>query len=157
MGLDASSGKVIISDGSGKTKKLGKKLGCLLEPGDVVALIGPLGAGKTVIAKGIAAGLGVVEEITSPSFNIALEYCGRIKLYHIDFYRLEKAGDAVDIGIDEYIYGDGVTVIEWADHLPGLMPPDHIEIRMDFGPKKNERVIRIIAHGSRMNEKAANV
>lgn len=105
------------------TRKLGLRLGAVLEPFDFVALTGDLGAGKTHLVKGLAHGLGVVAEITSPTFTLIHEHThGKIPLYHIDLYRLDSPDEALKIGLDEYLDGDGVTVIEWADKFPVLIP-----------------------------------
>jgi tRNA threonylcarbamoyladenosine biosynthesis protein TsaE len=94
-----------------------------LRRGDVLALCGELGAGKTHFVKGVAAGLGTSAEITSPTFTLIHEYPGgRLPLYHFDFYRLEDEDEALKIGLDEYLDGDGVCIIEWADKFPGLLP-----------------------------------
>lgn len=94
-----------------------------LRRGDVVALVGDLGAGKTHLAKGIAIGLGVEEEASSPTFTLIHEYPGgRLPLYHIDLYRLESEDEAMRIGLDDYLHGEGVTVVEWADKFASLMP-----------------------------------
>jgi len=96
-----------------------------LRPGDVIALVGELGAGKTRFVQGLAHGLGVSDStyVRSPSFTLMNEYDGgRLRLYHFDFYRLVEPEELGDLGLDEYFYGDGVTVVEWADRFPGSMP-----------------------------------
>jgi tRNA threonylcarbamoyladenosine biosynthesis protein TsaE len=96
-----------------------------LKPGDVLALVGELGAGKTRFVQGLAHGLGVSDStyVRSPSFTLMNEYDGgRLTLYHFDFYRLAEPDELGDLGLDEYFYGDGVTVVEWADRFPGSMP-----------------------------------
>ena len=122
---------------------LGERLGRLLRPGDVVALFGDLGAGKTVITKGIAAGLGVEADVHSPTFTLIHEHLGEIPLYHVDLYRLSDENEVRMLGIDEYIYGDGVTVIEWADRMPNLLPPERIDITMTMqGDDRREIALR---------------
>ena len=103
---------------------MGRKLGALLKQGDVIALVGELGSGKTWFTKGLALGLGVDEEtvVTSPSFALLNEYNGRYAFYHIDAYRLEKLDDFFLAGLEEYLYGDGVVAIEWADRWPEALP-----------------------------------
>ncbi len=147
-----AQGKVVISTNPDGTREIGKKLGLLLGPGDLVALAGPLGAGKTVFVKGMASGLGVEEEVTSPSFNIVIEYRGRAPFYHVDFYRLGIESEAIGVGVEEYIYGEGVTAIEWADRFPNLLPPRRLDVRIDFGKKDQERVLMFMPHGKRMEE-----
>jgi len=129
------------------TWETGRYLGELLEAGDVVALIGELGCGKTYLTKGIAHGLGVPENyyITSPSFTIINEYQGRVPLYHIDLYRMEKGFNEEALGLKEYLYSPGVVVIEWAEKLPEL-PQTRIEVRMEIIGDQ-ERKVEIIGHG----------
>ncbi len=114
----------IISHDPRETFEIGRRLGAELVRGDVLALAGDLGAGKTHLTKGIAAGLGVLgEEVTSPTFTLIHEYPGgRLPLYHVDLYRLETAAEALDLGLDDYLAGDGVTVLEWADKFAELVP-----------------------------------
>ena len=101
----------------------GRALGATLRRGDVLGLCGDLGAGKTHFVKGLAAALGANADVTSPTFTLIHEYIGgRFPLYHFDFYRLDDEDDALKIGLDEYLDGDGVCVIEWADKFPGLLP-----------------------------------
>lgn len=96
----------------------GRRLAGELGPGAIVSLEGGLGAGKTTLAKGIAAGLGVHDTVTSPTFTIISEYLGRIPLYHMDLYRIEDEEELYNLGIDDFLYGDGVCLIEWIDRLP---------------------------------------
>ena len=104
----------------------GRELAAGLRPGSVVALIGGLGAGKTHVTKGIAAGLGFEGEVTSPTFTLVHEYTGpglRLPVFHFDFYRLDAAAEAVALGWDDYLEREGVCVVEWADRFPELLPP----------------------------------
>lgn len=130
----------IISHNPQETFELGRKFAGELRRGDVLALAGDLGAGKTQFAKGIAAGLGVEAEVTSPTFTLIHEYPGgRLPLYHIDLYRLELEEEALKIGIDDYLAGDGVTIVEWADKFSGLMPPNAQNVRwVKFRPLKGD-------------------
>jgi len=113
----------IISHSPQETFELGRQLAATLRRGDVLALAGDLGAGKTQFTKGLAAGLGVEADVTSPTFTLIHEYPGgRLPLFHIDLYRLEDEDEVLGIGIDEYLDGDGVTVIEWADKFATLLP-----------------------------------
>ncbi len=107
-----------------ETIDLGRRIGALLYPGDVIALTGPLGSGKTWLTKGIALGLGVdpAMVITSPSFSLVNEYNAGYPLYHMDLYRLERISDILATGLEEYLYNDGVAVVEWADRLPEILP-----------------------------------
>jgi tRNA threonylcarbamoyladenosine biosynthesis protein TsaE len=114
-----------------ETIGFGARLAAGLQPGDVLGLIGELGAGKTALVKGIARGLGITREVTSPTFTLIHEYGGgRLPLFHVDLYRLESVGQALAIGIDEYLNGAGVTVIEWAEKIDPLLPERTRRIRI---------------------------
>ncbi len=114
----------IISASADATITHGHAVAATLRRGDVLALSGELGAGKTHFVKGLAAGLGATSAVTSPTFTLLHEYPGgRLPLYHFDFYRLDDADEALRIGLDEYLFGDGVCVIEWAEKFPALLPP----------------------------------
>ncbi|WP_338833257.1 tRNA threonylcarbamoyladenosine biosynthesis protein TsaE [Moorella humiferrea] len=118
------------------TRELGRVLGGLLEPGDVVILTGELGAGKTTLAQGLARGLEVKGRITSPSFTLIQEYEGRIPFFHVDVYRLEDPEAALELGLDEYFYGGGVTAVEWGRLLgEELLPPEYLEVSLEYGPE----------------------
>ena len=121
-----------ISNSVEETIRIGVEVAKKLKKGDVVALVGNLGAGKTVFTKGIAKGLGVKDAcyVNSPTFVIIKEYKGRLPLYHFDIYRLLKSS-SIDIETyEEYFYGDGVTVVEWADKIKDLLPPGHILVNI---------------------------
>jgi len=111
------------------TKDVGFKLGRLLKPGDIVCLEGNLGVGKTIFVQGIALGLDVEDYVTSPTFNIIHEYNGRIPMYHMDVYRLNSVGEMEDLGYDEYFYGKGVVVIEWAEKIQQIIPEERLWIK----------------------------
>lgn len=134
----------MISKSIEETIGAGAKLAKKLKAGDVVALIGNLGAGKTVFTKGIAKGLGVknVRYVNSPTFVIIKEYKGRLPLYHFDLYRLEKSGVIDSENFEEYFYGRGVTVIEWADKIRSLLPGKYVEVRLTV-TGENKRKIEI--------------
>ncbi|MDR0852703.1 MAG: tRNA (adenosine(37)-N6)-threonylcarbamoyltransferase complex ATPase subunit type 1 TsaE [Clostridiales Family XIII bacterium] len=118
----------------------GRKLGRSLVPGTVIALVGDLGAGKTTLSKAIAEGLGVTECVTSPTFTILCEYrTGRLPLFHFDVYRLDDPEEMENIGYEDYFYGNGVTIVEWADKIEELLPKDAIVIRIDSGKNPWER------------------
>lgn len=126
-----------------ETVRLGKMLGEMAQPGEVICLDGDLGAGKTTLAQAIAAGLQVPSAyyVTSPSFAIFHEYPGRIPLYHMDFYRLNDSSEIVDLGLDEYFYLKGLTVIEWSERGQDLLPEEHLHIRLESAGE-NERIAR---------------
>ncbi len=151
---DNATVKNLRSTGPRYTWELGQKLGKLLRAGDVVALSGPLGVGKTLFVKGIAAGFGVKEEVTSPSFNIVIEYRGRGCFYHVDYYRLTKEAEAIEVGVEEYLYSGGVAVIEWAEKFPNLLPLNRLEMELSFGEDDEERLIAFRAFGDGMGKLA---
>ncbi|WP_173327718.1 tRNA (adenosine(37)-N6)-threonylcarbamoyltransferase complex ATPase subunit type 1 TsaE [Eubacterium pyruvativorans] len=125
------------------TKAFGRKLAEELEAGDILALIGDLGTGKTTLTKSVAAGLGVTEDITSPTFNIVNEYhSGRLPLYHFDVYRLESGADLFEIGGEEYFDAGGVCIIEWADLVAEVLPDDTKVIFLEYGAQEGERIYR---------------
>jgi len=113
-----------------ETRALGAALAAVARPGDRVALLGPLGAGKTQLAKGFGAGLGVTDEITSPSFTLMAEYAGRLPLFHLDLYRLAGSADAVEGGMLDEREDEGVTLTEWADRLDASLDADRLTIRI---------------------------
>jgi tRNA threonylcarbamoyladenosine biosynthesis protein TsaE len=117
-----------------ETLRLGRALGEILSPGSFVALVGILGAGKTLLAKGIAGGLGVDDErgVTSPSFVLVNEYRGRVPVFHLDLYRLESFTAAEGIGWDEIVYGPGVILVEWADKVEEHLPEERIEVHLQW-------------------------
>lgn len=125
------------------TAEFGKKLADELKEGDVLGLIGDLGTGKTTLTKYIAEGLGITETITSPTFTIVNEYhSGRLPLFHFDAYRLEAAGDAFEVGMEEYFDRGGISIIEWADMVAEVLPEDAKLILMEYGEEEGERIYR---------------
>ena len=120
-----------VSDGPHATHEIGRALGRLAAPGTVLALVGELGAGKTHLAKGVADGLGVRSVVNSPTFVLMNEHEGRLRLYHVDAYRLGDPEEAVASGLIDERQADGVLVIEWADRLGDWLPEDRLEIRLD--------------------------
>jgi tRNA threonylcarbamoyladenosine biosynthesis protein TsaE len=143
-----------ISRSPQETRRLGALLGAVLGPGDVVALEGDLGAGKTVFAQGMGSGLGVPDAITSPTFTLIHEYRGRVPFYHVDLYRLSgEAGageaEAGVIGLEEYLGGDGVAAVEWSQRAPGLLPRDHLLVQLSPVGAARQRRIRFAATGQR--------
>ncbi|MBN7774296.1 tRNA (adenosine(37)-N6)-threonylcarbamoyltransferase complex ATPase subunit type 1 TsaE [Clostridium aminobutyricum] len=136
--------KKIIITNELDTKEFGIKLAETLTPGKVVALIGDLGTGKTALTKYIAQGLGIQEMITSPTFTIVQEYHdGRMPLYHFDVYRINDAEEMYELGYEEYFFGKGVSVVEWADLIMELIPEDAVIIRIYYGELEGERVYEI--------------
>jgi len=113
-----------------ETEAVGERLGRALGPGDVVALTGDLGAGKTCFIRGLARGLDVRQPVSSPTFVLVNQYAGRVPVYHLDAYRTGSLTEVLDLGFDEYVSGDGVTVIEWADTLRPLIPADAVWVHI---------------------------
>jgi tRNA threonylcarbamoyladenosine biosynthesis protein TsaE len=143
--------KYIISNAPEQTQELGKSLAGLLCAGDNIILNGNLGSGKTLFTKGIASGLGVKrpEYVNSPSFVIAKEYKGRrIRLYHFDLYRLDDLSDIEYLGVKDYLNGEGVVVIEWAERMRKLLPQEYLDINIGITGKSKRRFI-LEAHGKR--------
>jgi tRNA threonylcarbamoyladenosine biosynthesis protein TsaE len=121
----------IETDTEGETRSAGALLGELVHANDVIALEGDLGAGKTALVQGLAAGLGVVGHVPSPTFNILLVHAGERTLYHFDLYRLERADQLEDIDLYETLESGGVSAIEWADRFPGELPADRLIVHID--------------------------
>ncbi len=115
-----------------QTQKIGVRIGELALPGDVFLLSGRLGAGKTCLTQGIAWGLNIKEYALSPTFVIVREMHGRLPLYHIDLYRLDNIDEIEDLGLDDYLYGKGACVVEWAEKALGLLPSEHLLIQIGF-------------------------
>jgi len=132
---------------------LGRRLGNRLFPGAVVALIGPLGAGKTFLARAIAEGLGVADSrvVTSPTFVLIQEYDGRLPIYHFDAYRLKAVREFADLGVGEYFSGDGVCLVEWADRVMELLPAERLEIRLEVTGETSRRAV-LEGHGRAYEE-----
>ena len=128
--LEISEEKIIISNSPEETEQFGHKLVQQLKPGDVLAFFGDLGSGKTTLIKGICKGLEVEADITSPTFTFIHEYSGRLQVYHFDFYRIANSHEVWELGCDEYFYGEGICLIEWADRIPDLLPENRIEIHL---------------------------
>ena len=140
-----------------ETRELGRALGRAAAPGTVLALVGPLGAGKTQLAKGVAEGLDVASVVNSPTFILMNEHAGRLRLYHVDAYRLDDPEEALAAGLLDERQLDGVTVIEWADRLAGWLPADRLEIEIRPGAGETERLLSWTAHGSRHERLAREV
>ncbi|MCM0649812.1 tRNA (adenosine(37)-N6)-threonylcarbamoyltransferase complex ATPase subunit type 1 TsaE [Clostridium swellfunianum] len=140
-----------IVDKVEQTIELGRQVGSLAKPGDIICLIGDLGTGKTHITKGIAKGLEIEDYITSPTFTIVNEYDGRLKLYHFDVYRVNDPDEIAAIGFDEYIFSEAVSIVEWANYIDELIPRENITIHIEKLPECGEgyRKITIEAYGER--------
>jgi tRNA threonylcarbamoyladenosine biosynthesis protein TsaE len=135
----------IVSHSLAQTQRLGAKLAALLGPGDTLLLRGPLGAGKTSFTQGVAQGLGVTVVVNSPTFILARQYAGRLPLYHMDYYRLERPAEPAELGFEEYFYGNGITVVEWPERAVGL-PTEHLSVAFKM-VNDTKRGIRFEPHG----------
>lgn len=131
-----------------ETIKLGQKLGEVLEPGSIIALIGDLGTGKTTFAKGVMQGLGGSDddEVTSPSFILVNQYQGRLPVYHLDLYRLQEERELADLGWEEFAFSPGITLIEWAEKIIPFLPPEFIEVNFQWVDQKS-RELTFVGHG----------
>ena len=127
----------------GETESLAERLGRLLQPGDVVALVGELGSGKTLFSQGLARGLEVPESfyITSPTFAIINEYPGRIAFYHLDLYRVDSVAELSELGLEEILYGQGAVAIEWAERLGENLPGERLEVYLAFSDESSRSLI----------------
>ena len=130
----------VISSSEQATRELGKRMAGKVTPGTVISLRGSLGAGKTVFAKGFAEGLGITEAIVSPTFTLVQEYDGRLKLYHLDLYRLSGEDEFESMGGEDFLYSDGVALIEWSEKIEDMLPDDTIFINITI----NEDLTRSI-------------
>ncbi len=141
----------LISHSPEQTQKFGAGIGELCLPGDVFLLVGNLGAGKTCLTQGIAWGLGIKEYAASPSFVVVRELYGRLPLYHIDLYRLDHIEEIVELGLDDYLYGKGVCVVEWAEKGLSVLPAEHLLIQINY-LSDDERKLRLKPSGKRYLE-----
>ncbi|MCC8098266.1 MAG: tRNA (adenosine(37)-N6)-threonylcarbamoyltransferase complex ATPase subunit type 1 TsaE [Eubacterium sp.] len=138
--------KTVYETHSGEeTEKIGYEFGKNAKAGEIYCINGGLGAGKTCFTKGFAKGLGITDHITSPTFTIVNEYKGRIPLYHFDVYRLENEDELYDIGADEYFFGEGVCIIEWADIVKDAIPAGAVWIKILKDLEKDDNFRRIEA------------
>lgn len=135
-----------------ETQRLGQHLGQLVRAGDIICLEGDLGSGKTCFTQGLGRGLGITEDIHSPTFILANEHRGgRWMLYHLDVYRMRSADEAMGIGLDDYLAGDGVVVIEWAEKIRAALPAECMWIKFDYAGE-NDRRLHFTATGARAIE-----
>ncbi|MDP8258040.1 MAG: tRNA (adenosine(37)-N6)-threonylcarbamoyltransferase complex ATPase subunit type 1 TsaE [Candidatus Aadella gelida] len=143
--MGSSIYKEIITNSPEETVELGNEIAKKLAKGDLVALCGDLGAGKTMFVKGLAKGLGVEDylHVNSPSFVILKEYSGRMRLYHFDVYRLQEESFAQTLDYRQYFYGNGITVVEWANKIEELLPDEYVRIEAEhIGPEKRKFTIK---------------
>ena len=141
----------LLSRSPEETQRIGEVLGRYAGKGDVLLLTGGLGVGKTCLAQGVAWGLGIHEYLRSPTYVLVAELQGRLKLYHMDLYRLDNPAEAPDLGLDEYLSGDGVCVVEWAEKAQDVLPSRHLLVQMAH-VNENERRLLLTANNSRYEE-----
>ncbi|MXW42804.1 MAG: tRNA (adenosine(37)-N6)-threonylcarbamoyltransferase complex ATPase subunit type 1 TsaE [Acidimicrobiia bacterium] len=141
-----------------QTKDIGAALAKIAKPGDLLILIGDLGAGKTTFAQGFAAGLGITKQVSSPTFTLASEYQGRLLLHHLDVFRLEHLSEVLDLDLFELLDGDNVTLIEWGNMIRQTLPTDYLEIAFTFTnsleTSPDERTIILQPTGNRWQNRA---
>lgn len=141
-GNQPTTWRIDVADEAG-TRKIADDVSGLVKPGDLVTLSGDLGAGKTAFTQGFGAGLGVEEQITSPTFALVQGYSGRIDMHHLDVYRLEQINEALDLGLSELLDDGSVTLIEWGDTIVSTLPRDYLEVRVTFGEDADERILEL--------------
>lgn len=138
----------LTSSSAAETERLGEVIASQLNRGDVVAFVGDLAAGKTTMIRGICRGLNIQQQIESPTYTLVNEYLGKIPVYHMDCYRENRLEEWLELGINDYFYGDGITLVEWADTIAELIPDTAIRIWLDHNLKtENSRQIRIEVQG----------
>jgi len=148
-GVAASRSFIVRTSSPQQTEALGHALGALLRAGDVVALSGELGAGKTIFTRGIAAGVGATGHIASPTFTFIREYHGPVTMFHADLYRLEAPAELDDIGLEEVLDAGGIVVIEWAEKARQLLPAEYLWADLRFTEQDDAREIEFSPHGPR--------
>lgn len=131
---------VLYSDSAKQTIEIGEKFGSLLKPGDIVAYKGTLAAGKTTFTKGIAKSLMIDDDVTSPTFTLLSEYEGKIPLYHFDAYRLDSAESFIDIGAEEFMYGNGICAIEWTENIESAIPKEAITVSIEILASEKRKI-----------------
>jgi len=149
-----------ITNNADETIKLGEQLSRTLMPGDVVGFFGNLGSGKTHMIKGICSGLNCANEVSSPTFTLINEYNGSYPVYHFDFYRIETEGEVFDLGYEEYFYGSGICLIEWAERVTSFFPEEYISVYLNGifeKGKENIREITIKVIGNQVKERPWNL
>ena len=140
------------------TDALARRVAEVLDGGDVVLLAGDLGAGKTAFARGLGRGLGVTEPVVSPTFTLAREYHGRLRMLHVDVYRLDHVQELLDLGLDDLAGDDAVTVVEWGDVVSGELAPDRLEVALEFVTEQPDaRRITVSARGGAWAARAARL
>ncbi len=137
-----------ISHSESQTRRLGTRLAALLQPGDVLALVGELGTGKTRWVQGVCRGLNVTSPVISPTFTLVNEYAGRWPVYHIDLYRLVDRAELLTFELEDYLYGNGICLIEWADRAVDFLPENYLSVELHHLEETKRRVV-LRPHGQR--------
>jgi tRNA threonylcarbamoyladenosine biosynthesis protein TsaE len=147
-----------VTRSADETLSLAAAVGELLRAGDVVSVAGDLGAGKTVFARGVARALGVSKPVVSPSFTIVREYDGRVPLVHVDVYRIDTIQELHDLGFEEVVRDDAVTLVEWGDVIDALLPRQRLDVRLNLrGGGEDERDVELVGHGPAWYERAPDL
>ena len=133
----------IVTNSTAETESLGESLAARLKGGEVLALFGPMGMGKTAFTRGLARGLGVQGGVSSPTFALVHEHAGKIPLYHFDMFRVTSWDDLYSTGFFDYLESDGVLVIEWSENIEGALPENAVRITVSQGETENQRVFQI--------------
>lgn len=133
----------IVTNSPAETEALGERIASCLSGGEVLALFGPMGMGKTAFTRGIARGLGVRGEVSSPTFALVHEHEGTVPLYHFDMYRVTSWDDLYSTGFFDYLESDGVLVIEWSENIEGALPENAVKITVSSGETENQRIFEI--------------
>jgi len=136
------------SRGPADTQRIAAGLLDLLGPGSVLALHGELGSGKTCFVQGLARAMGIGRPVNSPTFTVVNQYAGSLPLYHVDLYRIRNEQEALVLGLDEYVHGDGITAIEWAERVRGLLPASAFHLFFETGDRPDERLITVRQGGA---------
>ena len=143
----------IIASSLSDTQQTAESVAEIVKSGDLILLVGDLGAGKTAFTQGFGASLGVKEAITSPTFTLARTYQGTLEIHHLDVYRIDQIEEVRDLALPELFEGNSVTLIEWGDQIISALPKDHLEISFEYGEADSARVITISANGSSWNSR----
>jgi tRNA threonylcarbamoyladenosine biosynthesis protein TsaE len=147
----------VATQSADETIALAQRVGGLLIPGDLIVLAGDLGSGKTTFAKGIGRGLGVNDPIVSPTFTLVREYEGRLRLVHVDVYRLDHVQELHDLGLEELAGNDAVTLVEWGDVVEAFLPAERLEVRLEPGADDDDRVVTLVASGPSWHSRRAGL
>lgn len=139
--------KEFITYSPQQTFELGQRIGEKSLPGTVICLSGEMGAGKTAFTQGIVKGIGIEDYVTSPTYTLVNEYYGDIPVYHFDVFRIEDVEELDEIGFDEYLYGQGVVIIEWPSQILESLPKEYLWISIDKGEKEDQRILKLTAQG----------